>query len=205
MRSYVNNQNSNVIDFYGSTSWDSNADWYSQTVASERLYIRQMSGSAEYFLFGGNGWLYCVVQIDNNVYNMMAFGGIEKICSFNGGAFLSNLAKNCVRAGVDGASHRWKTTHEVKAFNNSITRSLDRYSPIKFNGVTPLYPCTVEISRPGYFYSLVGHAPGIRLLTMAGQYVNKDVVTIGSDEYVVFAIKHDTLYSGGNGYAFLKK
>ena len=196
---------SNEIRFYGSTGWNSNAGWGRQTVASRTLSVKQKSGSAEYFLFGGDGWLYCVVQIDNNVYAMMAFGAITKMCAFNGGAFLSDSRTTSVRADVDGYTNKWMTdfNYEVKAFHQSRTRSLDSYSPIAFNGVTPLYPCTVEIIRPDKFYSLVGHAPGIRLLKMAGQYVNKDVVTIGSDEYVVFAIQPEVYYDS-YGYAFLK-
>lgn len=121
---------------------------------------------------------------------------------------MSDLATNSVRADIDGYTNKWWTGggyhEEVKMFNESITRSLDSYSPIGFNGVTPLYPCTVEIRRPDNFYSLVGHAPGIRLLKMDGQYVNKDVVTIGSDKYVVFAISKEENLSLRYGYAFLK-
>lgn len=197
---------SGEIRFYGSTGWNSSAGWDSQAVASAMLSVTQISDSAEYFLFGGDGWLYCVVQSVNR-YLMIAFGAIEKMCAFNGGAFLSNLTATCLRADVDGYTNNWKSDYYgygVKAFNRSRTRSLDNYSPIGFNGVTPLYPCTVEIRRPDKFYSLVGHAPGIRLLKMAGQYVNKDVVTIGSDEYVVFALFGEGSYSDSYGYAFLK-
>ena len=185
---------SNEIRFYGSTGWNSNAGWDRQAVASDMLYAKRIPDSAEYFLFGGDGWLYCVVQVAKSGYTMIAFGALEKMCAFNGGAFLSDLGTTFVRADIDGYTNKWH--YEVQAFDQSRTRSLDSYSPIAFNGVTPLYPCTVEIRRPDKFYSLVGYAPGIRLLKMAGQYVNKDVVTIGSDEYVVFAL--------GNGYAFLK-
>lgn len=50
-------------------------------------------------------------------------------------------------------------------FYTSLTRQLDSYSPITFNGVTPLYPITVEVGRttPTYYYSMVGYIPEARL------------------------------------------
>jgi hypothetical protein len=47
---------------YGSTSFSSGLAYASQTVASGSYSVTQLSGSAEYFLFGGDGWCYCIVQ-----------------------------------------------------------------------------------------------------------------------------------------------
>lgn len=194
------------IACYGSTSFNSGLGYGSQTVASGSLSVSQMSGSAEYFLFGGDGWCYCVVQTASTAYKTLLFGAITKTCAFTGGAFLSDTYNTYVRADIDGNTNKWKSVHYgtdgVLAFNNSITRQLDRYSPIAFNGVTPLYPCTVEVGRPtpSGFYSLVGYAPGIRLLRMAGQYVDKDVITLGGNDWMVFSISS----MGGYGYGFLK-
>ena len=65
--------------------------------------------------------------------------------------------------------------------------------------MTPLYPVTVEVGRPtpSNFYSLIGYAPGVRLLRMNGQYVNKDIVTLGSSDWMVFTTSY-------GGYGFLK-
>ena len=43
----------------------------------------------------------------------------------------------------------------VRAFYSGITRQLDSYSPIAFNGVTPLYPATIEVGRPMPFLFLL--------------------------------------------------
>lgn len=43
------------ISWYGSTSFNSALAYGSQTVASSSFSVSQMSGSAEYFLFGGDG------------------------------------------------------------------------------------------------------------------------------------------------------
>jgi hypothetical protein len=191
------------ISYYGSTSWNSAAAWNAQTVASFQLSLSQMSGSAEYFLFGGNGWCYCVVQATSNTYAALLFGAITKICTFTGGAFLSNSYYAYVRADIDGSTDKWKLytsgVDGVRAFYNSITRSLDTYAPIAFNGVTPLYPVTVDVGRPtpSNFYSMMGYAPGVRLLKISGQYVNKDIVTLGGNDWMVFS-------TPGGGYAFLK-
>jgi hypothetical protein len=87
----------------------------------------------------------------------------------------------------------------VRAFYFAYARQLDSYAPIAFNGVTPLYPITVEVGRPtpSGFYSLLGYAPGARLLRMNGQYVNKDVVTLGGNDWMVFTMSY-------GGYGFLK-
>lgn len=96
---------------------------------------------------------------------------------------------------------RWNSSGEetVKAFYSATTRQLDGYSPIAFNGVTPLYPATIEVGRPtpSYFCSMMGYAPGVRLLRMNGQYVNKDIVTLGGSDWMVFSMSY-------GGYGFLK-
>ena len=110
-----------------------------------------------------------------------------------------------MRADIDGNTNKWKLgsyysgEETVKAFYSATTRQLDSYSPIAFNGVTPLYPATVEVGRPtpSYFCSMMGYAPGVRLLRMNGQYVNKDIVTLGSNDWMVFSMSY-------GGYAFLK-
>jgi hypothetical protein len=44
---------------------------------------------------------------------------------------------------------------------------------------------------------MMGYAPGARLLRMNGQYVNKDVVTLGGNDWMVFTMSY-------GGYGFLK-
>jgi hypothetical protein len=198
---------SNYITYYGSTSFNGSLAYGSQTVASSSFYIAQLSGNAEYFLFGGNGWCYCVVQTGSTTFASIIFGAITKICAFTGGAFLSDTSTTCVRSDIDGNINKWKASNysgvdAARAFYSSTTRQLDSYSPIAFNGVTPLYPCTVEVGRPtpSYFYSILGYAPGVRLLRMNGQYVNKDIVTLGGNDWMVFTISS----SNPGGYAFMK-
>lgn len=194
---------SSYIAAYGSTSFNSGAAYSSQTVASGSNTVSQMSGSAEYFLFGGDGWCYSVVQTASTTYATFLFGMMTKICSFTGGAFLSDTYTTYVRADIDGNTNKWKAgTYGVdaaRAFYTGITRQLDSYSPIAFNGVTPLYPAPIEVGRPtpSGFYSMMGIAPGVRLLRINGQYVNKDVVTLGGLDWVVFALSY-------GGYGFLK-
>ena len=137
-------------------------------------------------------------------YAMMLFGTMAKTCSFTGGAFLSDSYSGAVRADIDAATNAWKTANgsgntSSRMFYTSLTRQLDSYSPITFNGVTPLYPITVEVGRttPTYYYSMVGYIPEARLLRMNGQYANKDIVTLGSDEWMVFSTSY-------GGYAFKK-
>jgi hypothetical protein len=191
------------VAWYGSTGFDSGLAYGSQTVASGSFSVWQMSGSAEYFLFGGDGWCYCVVQTSSTTYAPILFGAITKTCTFTGGAFLSDTYYTSVRADIDGNTNKWKTSQSgvdgVHSFYNAITRQLDSYSPIAFNGVTPLYPATVEVGRPtpSGFYSMMGFAPGVRLIKMAGQYSNKDVVTLGGNDWMVFSMSY-------GGYAFLK-
>ena len=43
------------VAWYGSTSFNSGLAYGSQTVASGSYSLTQLSGSAEYFLFGGDG------------------------------------------------------------------------------------------------------------------------------------------------------
>ena len=194
---------SGQVNGYGSTSFNSGLAYGSQTVASSSFSVSQMSGSAEYFLFGGDGWCYCMVQASSTTYGALLFGAITKICAFTGGAFLSDTYSSYVRADIDGNTNKWKYStsgeNAARAFYNSTTRQLDSYSPIAFNGVTPLYPVTVEVGRPtpSNFYSLIGYAPGVRLLRMNGQYVNKDIVTLGSSDWMVFTTSY-------GGYGFLK-
>lgn len=194
---------SSSISWYGSTSFNSALAYGSQTVASNSLFAAQMSGSAEYFLFGGDGWCYCVVQATSTTYSLLLFGAIIKICTFTGGAFLSDGSNTPVRVDIDGNVNKWKNSvsgvDASRAFYYSQTRSLDSFSPIAFNGVTPLYPCTVEVGRPtpANFFSMIGYAPGVRLLRMAGQYVNKDIITLGSTEWMAFS-------TSNGGYAFQK-
>ena len=191
---------------YGSTSFNSGAAYSSQSVASGSYSVSQLSGSAEYFLFGGDGWCYCSVQTASTTYAPFLFGAITKTCAFVGGAFLSDTYSTSVRADIDGNTNKWKSgsyyssgEETVKAFYSATTRQLDSYSPIAFNGVTPLYPATVELGRPtpSYFSSMVGYAPGVRLLRMNGQYVNKDIVTLGGNDWMVFTMSY-------GGYGFLK-
>ncbi len=188
---------------YGSTNFSSGLAYGSQTVASGSYSVSQLSGSAEYFLFGGDGWCYCVVQTASTTYAPILFGAITKTCTFTGGAFLSDTYSNSVRADIDGNTNKWKAgtsgIDAVRSFYNATTRSLDSYSPIAFNGVTPLYPATVEVGRPtpSGFYSMMGYAPGVRLLRINGQYVNKDVVTLGGSDWMVFSMTY-------GGYGFLK-
>jgi len=197
------------IRCYGSTSWNSGAAWDAQTVASGSISLSQLSGSAEYFLFGGDGWCYCVVQESSTSYRSLLFGVITKTCTFTGGAFLSDTTTTYVLADIDADTNIWKASsyssgaNAVRTFDKATTRNLDIYSPIAFNGVTPLYPCTVEVGRktPNGFYSMVGYVPGVRLLHMNGQYVDKDIITLGGNDWMVFSI----IYYGYNyGYAFLK-
>lgn len=201
---YVNlHSYASYISWYGSTSFNSALAYGSQTVSSGSRSLTQMSGSAEYFLFGGNGWCYCIVQTGSTTYGLLLFGTITRTCSFTGGAFVSDGSYTYVRADIDGYTNKWKTASNgvdgVRAFSNSTVRQLENYSPIAFNGVTPLYPAIVEVGRPtpSGFYSLVGYAPGIRLLKMSGQYLNKDTVTLGSDNWMVFS-------ANNVGYALLK-
>ena len=44
---------------------------------------------------------------------------------------------------------------------------------------------------------MMGFAPGVRLLRMNGQYVNKDIVTLGGSDWMVFSMSY-------GGYGFLK-
>ena len=161
---------------YGSTSFSSGLAYASQTVASGSYSVSQLSGSAEYFLFGGDGWCYCIVQ---------------------------NASTTYVRADIDGNTNKWKAGNygvdAVRAFYFDTVRQLDSYSPIAFNGVTPLYPANIEVGRatPSSFYSMMGFAPGVRLLRMNGQYVNKDIVTLGGNDWMVFTTSY-------GGYGFLK-
>jgi len=191
------------IAWYGSTNFNSGLAYSAQTVASGSLSVSPMSGSAEYFLFGGDGWCDCLVQTASTAYSPLIFGAITKTCAFTGGAFLSDAYSTSVRADIDGYTNKWKSgtsgEHAVRAFYSATTRQLDSYSPIAFNGVTPLYPVTVEVGRPtpSYFYSLLGFAPGVRLLRMNGQYVNKDIVTLGGSDWMVFGLSY-------GGYGFLK-
>lgn len=201
---YVNlRSQATSISWYGSTSFNSALAYGSQTVATGSYTLTQMSGSAEYFLFGGDGWCYCVVQVSSTSYSPIIFGAIIKMCTFTGGAFLSDTHSTYVRADIDGNINKWKIgtsgVDAVRAFHNATTRQLDSHSPIAFNGVTPLYPCTVEVGRPtpSGFFSMVGYAPGVRLLRMNGQYVNKDIVTLGGNDWMVFSTSY-------GGYAFLK-
>ena len=194
------------IAWYGSTSFNSGLAYSSQIVASGSFSVSQMSGSAEYFLFGGDGWCYCIVQTASTTYGPLIFGAITKSCIFTGGAFLSDTYSTNVRADIDGNTNKWKSgsyyssgEETVKAFYSATTRQLDGYSPIAFNGVTPLYPAMIEVGRPtpSYFCSMMGYAPGVRLLRMNGQYVNKDIVTLGGSDWMVFSMSY-------GGYGFLK-
>ncbi|MBK7024048.1 MAG: hypothetical protein IPH41_11265 [Sulfuritalea sp.] len=188
---------------YGSTSFNSGAAYSSQTVASGSYSVSPLSGSAEYFLFGGDGWCYCIVQTASTTYAPFLFGAMTKTCTFTGGAFLTDTYSTYVRADIDGNTNKWKAGNSgvdvVRAFYSGITRQLDNYSPIAFNGVTPLYPATIEVGRPipSYFYSMMGFAPGMCLLRVNGQYVNKDVVTLGGNDWMVFTLSY-------GGYGFLK-
>lgn len=143
------------------------------------------------------------MQSSSTNYAALLFGAITKTCTFTGGAFLSDTFGARVRADIDGSTNKWKQSSSgsdaARAFSSSITRSLDSYSPIAFNGVTPLYPVTVEVGRatPSGFNSVMGYAPGVRLLKMAGQYDNKDIVTLGGNDWMVFSLF-------GGGFAFLK-
>lgn len=200
LHSYANN-----IAWGGSTSFNSGLPYGSQTVASGSFSVDQLSGSAEYFLFGGDGWCYCIVQTTSTAYAPLIFGAIIKTCTFTGGAFLSDTYNTRVRADIDGNINKWKVNisgvDAARAFYFSTARQLDNHSPIAFNGVTPLYPCTVDVGRPtpSNFYSMVGYAPGVRLLKMSGQYVNKDIVTLGGNDWMVFSFS-----TSQGGYAFLK-
>ena len=193
----------NTIAWYGSTSFNGALAYAVQTVATGSYSITPLSGSAEYFLFGGDGWCYCVVQTTSIDYAILIFGTIEKTCTFTGGAFLSDTYGTHVRADIDGNTNQWKTgnsgVHAARTFYYAITRQLDNFSPLAFNGVTPLYPCTVEVGRPtpNYFFSILGVVPGVRLLKMNGQYVNKDIITLGGNDWMVFSTNY-------GGYAFLK-
>lgn len=195
---------STYVSLYGSTSFDGALGYGSQTVATGSFSVTPLSGGAEYFLFGDDGWCYCVVQTGAAIYEPIFFGAMEKLCSFTGGAFLSNNYTTHVRADIDGATNKWKSglsgNDMVIAFNGGVTRSLDGASPIAFNGVTPLYPVTLEVYRyvsGNGFRSLLGVAPGLRLLKMAGQYSNKDVVSMGGDDWMVFSHNY-------GGFALLK-
>src|SRR5690606_347060 len=125
---------------------NSGAAWDAQTVASDSIQLSQLSGSAEYFLFGGDGWCYCVVQESSTSYRSLLFGVITKTCTFTGGAFLSDAAPTTyVLADIDADTNIWKASlyssgaNTVRTFDKATTRNLDIYSPIAFNGVTPLY------------------------------------------------------------------
>ena len=197
-----------ALNFYASTSFDSTLSFGSQVVASGMIGINLMSGSAEYFLFGSHGWCYCAVQKDSTSFSLCLFGRIDKVCDFTGGAFVSSTWDSRVRADIDGRLNRWKSDNSgldaVYAFRSAVTRELDSTSPIAFNGVTPLYPAIVEVGcGEGYVRTLLGEAHGVRLLRMAGQYVNKDIITLGSQEWMVFNQPAGGYYSNG-AYAFLK-
>jgi hypothetical protein len=76
-----------------------------------------------------------------------------------------------------------------RMFYTSLTRQLDSYSPITFNGVTPLYPMhgrSRTHRRPPTLLDDGLRIPGVRLLRMNGQYANKDIVTLGGDDWMVF-------------------
>ena len=188
---------------YGSTSFSSGLAYASQTVASGSYSVSQLSGSAEYFLFGGDGWCYCIVQNASTTYVPFLFGAMTKTCSFTGGAFLTDTYSTYLRADIDGNTNKWKAGNygvdAVRAFYFDTVRQLDSYSPIAFNGVTPIYPANIEVGRatPSSFYSMMGFAPGVRLLRMNGQYVNKDIVTLCGNDWMVFTTSY-------GGYGFLK-
>ena len=204
LRSY-----SGALNFYGSTAFDNALSFGSQVVASSMIGCNLMSGNAEYFLFGDDGRCYCAVQKDSTSFSLCLFGRVDKVCEFTGGAFVSSTWDNRVRADIDGRLNRWKSGDNgldaVYAFRNSVTRELDSTSPIAFNGVTPLYPAIVEVGcGEGYVRTLLGEAPGVRLLRMAGQYVNKDIITLGSQEWMVFNQASSGGYYSNGAYAFLK-
>ena len=194
---------SSYIYGYGSTGFNSGLAYASQPGAGSAITLSQLASSAEYYFFSGDGYIYCVVQTASASYGAFLFGSITKTCAFTGGAFFTDAYTLIMRADVDGTTNNWKSgTYGVtlaKAFYSGLTRQLDSYSPIAFNGVTTFYPAMVEIGRatPSNFVSLVGYIPDVRLLRMAGQYTNKDVVTLGTDDWMVFS------FSGG-GCAFKK-
>lgn len=96
-------------------------------------------------------------------------------------------------------------------FGSNPSHLLFLRSPNAFNGLTPLIPLTVGVERLGdNKLSLIGHAPDMRLVNMRNLSPN-DVMTIGSDQWIVFPIKQrsDTVSdsntvpkSGYYGYAY---
>ncbi|MBK6629505.1 MAG: hypothetical protein IPG35_18280 [Flavobacteriales bacterium] len=202
---YVNLHSwSSYLAAYGSTAFSSGLAYGSQTVSGGSISANLLSGSAEYFLFGGDGYCYCVTQYTSTIYNMLLFGTMTKTCDSRVVPFCP-MATGAVRVRrhrqrpMPGKPPTAPANTSSRMFYSSLTRQLDSYSPITFNGVTPLYPITVEVGRttPTYYYSMVGYIPEVRLLRMNGQYANKDIVTLGSDEWMVFSTSY-------GGYAFKK-
>ncbi len=189
---------SSNVYFYGSTGFNASLGHDEQPNPSNVLSTG-LTGTLAYHFFGGAGYCYALVQ-QTPSYKAILFGAIEKLCAFDGGAFLSDGLGIELRADIDGHVDYWPESY---AFGGSLMRQMDYYSPLAFNGVTPLYPCDVRVVRDPPSYppdrSIVGVAPGVRLLKMAGQYADGDVIAISGDEWMTFKLN-----ASGAGYAFKK-
>lgn len=86
-------------------------------------------------------------------------------------------------------------------------------TPNLFNQITPLLPAIMYVGRGSDLFSPIGEIQDFRIVNMAN-YNPGDIVTFGSDEWVVFPAKQKTLVynvytsnipsSANYGYAFKK-
>lgn len=131
---------------YPSTDFDALKAYASQTVAgSSAQQLDVIAGGAVYRLYGGDGWCYCVLNTRTTLWGLLAFGAIEKSCSFTGGAFFGGFntggypssLTHLLRADIGGMVKAWRLCDRGgdvggSMFESSPTRNVagNSYAPI---------------------------------------------------------------------------
>lgn len=177
---------STTLNLRASAGFNSGSAWNAQPNQSTTEYLITPGTSAEYHLFGGAGWLHCVVSPAVSSWVWIGFGAGVKYGTWTGGNFFGANSSGGVgytfRCDIDGQTNRWVTD----GFNGHSMYFAPALMP--WNAVSTLFPVLLYSTRldVGGGNVELGELPGVLTLNMTG-FAQRDEITIGADVWKVFA------------------
>jgi hypothetical protein len=142
------------------------------------------AAGTSWFMGLGSGSLY-YSGVPNSTYHQVPFDASNQ--SYAGAAWI-------LRADIDGKTNNWvrqptDVRGAIQRVGNpgTLTESLHERSPSEFNQLTPFVPLYLSVLRSASLYSPIGYPADLRFVNVTN-FAPGEVVTLGSDQWMVFPI-----------------
>lgn len=184
-----------VITLYGCTAYASGSAYNAQPGASASKTISSLTSGSQYYLVSVVGGIYVVTSSSN--VSVAGFVSVQdKIGGWTGGAVVvgsqtsSSYAFDATSYGyaqlyIDGA---WTPTTTAGGLKGNLQRiQVSGQQPCQYNATIVQVPAClfVGLSTDGTKLQPVGYAPGLYRCSGGNIYSTGDIITIGSDDYLI--------------------